>query len=82
MIYGLWGLFYFQKSVVGLSQWIATWFGWIPIFKVHGYKSGNPLSSATVFTASTFYRRDRGGPHGHPDPDIDHARGVLAGAAW
>lgn len=54
VIYGLWGLFFFQKAVVGLSQWIATWFGWIPIFKVQGYEPGSPLSSATVFTASTF----------------------------
>jgi len=54
VIYGLWGLFFFQGGVVGLSRWISTWFGWIPLFAVEGADPNDPLSNATVFTASTF----------------------------
>jgi phosphate transport system permease protein len=54
VIYGLWGLFFFQGGVIGLSRWISTWFGWIPIFTVEGADPNDPLSAATVYTASTF----------------------------
>jgi phosphate transport system permease protein len=54
VVYGLWGLFLFQGQVLSVSRWLATWFGWIPFFKVNGADPANPLSSETVFTASTF----------------------------
>jgi phosphate transport system permease protein len=54
VVYGLWGLFFFQGQVIGVSRWISTWFSWIPIFQVTGSDPGSPLSSETVFTASTF----------------------------
>ncbi len=54
VVYGLWGLFFFQGQVIGLSRWISSWFSWIPIFQVTGSDPGSPLSSETVFTASTF----------------------------
>ena len=54
VVYGLWGLFFFQGKVVGLSRWISHWFGWIPIFEVTGSEPNNPLPTMTVYTASTF----------------------------
>jgi phosphate transport system permease protein len=54
VVYGLWGLFFFQGRVLGLSRWISTWFSWIPIFKVHGADPHSPLASSTVYTASAF----------------------------
>lgn len=54
VIYGLWGLKFFQGAVVGLSRWLSTWFGWIPIFSVPGADPNDPLSTSTVFSASTF----------------------------
>jgi phosphate transport system permease protein len=54
IIYGLWGLKFFQGGVVGLSRWISTWFGWIPVFSVEGADPNDPLAAATVYTASTF----------------------------
>lgn len=54
VVYGLWGLFFFQGQVVGLSRWLSTWLGWIPIFAVDGTDPRDPLASASVFTASTF----------------------------
>jgi phosphate transport system permease protein len=54
VVYGLWGLFLFQGQVVGLSRWLSTWMGWIPIFAVDGTDPRDPLASASVFTASTF----------------------------
>lgn len=53
IVYGLWGAYLLQGRILGLSRWIATWFGWIPIFDVSGFDPSNPLSSASVFTAST-----------------------------
>ena len=54
IVYGLWGFFFLQWHVVGLSRWISDWFGWIPIFDVDGVGRNDPLSSATVYTSSTF----------------------------
>lgn len=54
VVYGLWGFFALQGSIVPIAQWIATYFSWIPIFKVDGYDPNDPLSTTTVFTSSTF----------------------------
>lgn len=54
VVYGLWGLFFFQGAVVGLSRWLSTWFGWIPLLDVEGADPNSPLANATVYTASTF----------------------------
>jgi phosphate transport system permease protein len=40
--------------MIGLSRWLSTWFGWIPIFRVAGSDPNNPLPNLTVFSASTF----------------------------
>lgn len=54
IVYGLWGLFFLTPLVQPVSQWITTYFGWIPIFQVNGFDVKDPLSSPTVFAASTF----------------------------
>jgi phosphate transport system permease protein len=54
VVYGMWGKVILQDHVIGVSRWLATWFSWIPIFKVDRADPRNPLGSATVFTASTF----------------------------
>ncbi|MDP1818347.1 MAG: phosphate ABC transporter permease subunit PstC [Acidimicrobiales bacterium] len=54
VVYGLWGAYLFQGQILGVSRWLATWFSWIPLFEVSGADPTDPLSSETVFTASTF----------------------------
>jgi phosphate transport system permease protein len=54
IVYGLWGLFLLQPNILPVSQWIATVFGWIPIFHVDGFHPEDPLTSPTQFTSSTF----------------------------
>jgi len=54
VVYGLWALLFLQNRVVGISRWISTWFGWIPIFKVNGADPTNPAQSGTLYSASTF----------------------------
>lgn len=54
VVYGLWGVFFLSPAILPLSQWITTYFGWIPIFAVSGFDSNDPLASPTVFSASTF----------------------------
>jgi phosphate transport system permease protein len=54
IVYGLWGLFFLQGHVIGVSRWISTWFSWIPLFHVEGADPNNPLASQSVYTASTF----------------------------
>jgi phosphate transport system permease protein len=53
IVYGLWGLFLLQGQIIGLSRWVNTWLGWIPIFDVTGAEPNNPLSNASVYTSST-----------------------------
>jgi phosphate transport system permease protein len=54
VVYGLWGLKWLQGQQIGISEFINTWFGWIPIFDVAGADPGSPLSSPTVYTSSSF----------------------------
>jgi phosphate transport system permease protein len=54
VVYGLWGAFFLQWRVIGLSRWISDWLGWIPVFKVSGVERHDPLASPTVYTSSTF----------------------------
>ena len=54
VVYGLWGLFLLQPNILPVSQWITTYFGWIPIFAVTGFDPNDPLATPTVFAASTF----------------------------
>jgi len=54
VVYGLWGLFLLQGQVIGLSRWLNTWLGWVPLFSVSGADPNSPLSSASVYTASSF----------------------------
>lgn len=54
VVYGLWGAFLLQPYIVNLARWLNTWFGWIPFFRVSGSDPTDPLSSLTVYSASTF----------------------------
>ncbi|WP_241992884.1 phosphate ABC transporter permease subunit PstC [Cryobacterium frigoriphilum] len=54
VVYGLWGMFLLEPNILGVSQWISTYCGWIPVFAVTGFDPNDPLASPTVFTASTF----------------------------
>jgi len=65
VVYGLWGFFLLQPQLLvvgatgnGLPRWLATYFGWIPIFRVEQQGKPidprNPLVSGTIFTSSTF----------------------------
>ncbi len=53
VVYGLWGFFFLQGHVLGVARWMATYFGWFPLFHVDGYDPADPLTTATVFTSST-----------------------------
>jgi phosphate transport system permease protein len=54
VVYGLWGFFLLQPNILGVSQFLATWLGGIPIFHVDRFDASDPLTSQTIFTASTF----------------------------
>ena len=54
VVFGLWGFFFLQGQIIGIARWISTYFSWIPIFAVDGSDPNDPLSTATVFTSSTF----------------------------
>ncbi len=54
VVYGLWGLFLLQGQIIGLSRWLNAWLGWFPLFTVTGADPNSPLSSASVYTASSF----------------------------
>ena len=54
VVYGLWGLRFYQGHQIGVARWLASWLAWIPFLKVDGFDPSNPLATATLFTASTF----------------------------
>lgn len=53
VVFGLWGVFFLQANVIPVSQWISTYFSWIPIFAVTD-ASGAPTTDAGAFTSSAF----------------------------
>lgn len=54
VVYGIWGLSFLEPAVVPFAHWLATWFGWIPIFDVPNPDASNPLPNDALYTASTF----------------------------
>ncbi|MFG6402520.1 phosphate ABC transporter permease subunit PstC [Microbacterium sp. P04] len=54
VVFGLWGLAWFQPVIVPFSKWLSEWFGWIPIFAVTGADPDNPLPNDSLYTSSTF----------------------------
>ncbi|MFD3312849.1 phosphate ABC transporter permease subunit PstC [Streptomyces sp. NPDC058694] len=54
VVYGLWGVFFLEGKILPTARWIATYFGWIPIFEVDGADPRDPLAPETVYTSSTF----------------------------
>lgn len=65
VVYGLWGFFLLQPVLLvngpqgdGLPRWLATYFGWLPVFEVRVNNEPvdplDPSSSGTVYTASAF----------------------------
>ena len=65
VVYGLWGLFLLQPQLLvsgvsgdGIPRFLATYFGWIPIFRVRldgePVDAGSPLTPGSVYASSTF----------------------------
>ncbi|PRY67488.1 phosphate ABC transporter membrane protein 1 (PhoT family) [Glaciihabitans tibetensis] len=52
VVFGLWGAFFLQANIIPISQWISTYFAWIPIFAVT--TDGDTLTDASAFTSSAF----------------------------
>ena len=53
VVYGLWGFLYLEVRVDGVAHWLATYFGWIPIFTVSGTDPRSPLASLEQYRNST-----------------------------
>ncbi|MES9504901.1 phosphate ABC transporter permease subunit PstC [Streptomyces sp. NPDC000609] len=53
VVYGLWGLFFFEGKILPTARWIATYLGWIPVFRVDGADPSDPLAPESVYTSST-----------------------------
>jgi phosphate transport system permease protein len=53
IVYGLWGVFFLQASVIPVSRWMSTYLSWIPIFRVTD-DTGKAVTSDSVFTSSAF----------------------------
>jgi len=53
IVFGLWGLFFLQAAIIPVSEWISTYFAWIPIFGVTD-AAGERLTEASAFTSSAF----------------------------
>ena len=53
VVFGLWGVFFLQASVIPVATWISTYFGWIPFLSVSD-EAELPLTDASAFTSSAF----------------------------
>ncbi|GAA4908114.1 phosphate ABC transporter permease subunit PstC [Tessaracoccus lubricantis] len=53
IIFGLWGVYFLQAEIIPVSEWISTYFSWIPVFAVTDAE-GEPFTDASAFTSSAF----------------------------
>jgi phosphate transport system permease protein len=53
IVFGLWGVFFLQGTIIPVSEWISHYFAWIPFFAVTG-DNGETLTEASAFTSSAF----------------------------
>ncbi|MCC2594188.1 phosphate ABC transporter permease subunit PstC [Tessaracoccus sp. OS52] len=53
IIFGLWGVYFLQSEIIPVSEWISTFFGWIPVFAVTD-GDGVAFTDASAFTSSAF----------------------------
>jgi len=53
VIFGLWGVFFLQANVIPVSQFLSTYFGWIPFLAVTD-PQGHHLTEPSAFTSSAF----------------------------
>ncbi|MGW6561176.1 phosphate ABC transporter permease subunit PstC [Streptomyces hydrogenans] len=54
VVYGLWGVFWLEESILPIARWISAYLGWIPFLRVEGADPDDPLAPPTVYTSSTF----------------------------
>ncbi len=54
VVYGIWGLSFFEPVIVPFAIWLSKWFGWIPIFAVTPTDPANPVPDQTLYESSTF----------------------------
>jgi len=54
VVYGLWGFLFLNQHVVGISRFISTYLGWIPLFKVNGADPHDALINLNAYSGSTF----------------------------
>ncbi len=48
VVYGLWGLIFLVPHLIPLSQWLARYFGWIPILNTQGGFGKSVFAAALV----------------------------------
>ncbi|MEV4557265.1 phosphate ABC transporter permease subunit PstC [Kitasatospora sp. NPDC049285] len=54
VVYGVWGFVLLQYKLTGIARWLATYFGWFPLFTVSGdVKVDDPVTPPLIYTASS-----------------------------
>ncbi len=48
VVYGLWGLIFLVPKLIPLSEWLSTYFGWIPILNTEGGFGKSVFAAAIV----------------------------------
>ena len=56
IVFGLWGMLFFQAHAVGTARWMSRYLGWIPFLHVNKslFDPADPFASTSAFTGSTF----------------------------
>ena len=86
VVYALWGFFFLQPVLLvngeqgnGLPRFLATYFGWFPLFHVTGCGPTRSAPDGHRLHVIDLRRRPGGVTDGGADRVLDHARGLLAG---
>ncbi|HEX4101495.1 MAG: phosphate ABC transporter permease subunit PstC [Pseudonocardiaceae bacterium] len=54
VVYGLWGFYFLNPTIIPLARFLSSHFGWVPLLGIHDANPNDPLQTGTIYESSTF----------------------------
>lgn len=54
VVYGLWGFYFLNPTIIPLARFLASHLGWLPLLGIHDANPNDPLEPVTIYESSTF----------------------------
>lgn len=54
VVYGLWGFYFLNPTIIPLARFLSSHFGWLPLLGIPDAHPNDPLDTPTIYESSTF----------------------------